>query len=371
MHAPGFPVYQVFPGAGNAPTILVTSEPLSHVTEWQFLGKAPTNMPVHQVVHSLQQTLATWTMWTPDMVALACFNDRWHLHWRKMMSTISSLIRRKINHSFQHQTNCWTTNNIKQPFFPTHQTSLVTISEGWNSLLSSWPSVEETTNGWERGCCSACCKQTTHVKWPRRNVIKALILCEVSQTDLSRCRKNCKSMEVVTNSGLHMRLDGLVRWVQKKNINISWSNHEPTLMPEYFRSNLGLSCLTILRLWKPCGNVWGGWISCLKFCNLSHQQGKTMSHMFCQSSGEPDWFQHEGRPSSPSIRLWEWWQDRYLRLFECLFCKVSLLFSVSLFCSNYIQLQVIRCRGNSFQTIIYYYNLIFLGIWTKFGGCWS
>ena len=76
MNAPGFPVYQVFPGAGNAPTILVTSEPLSHVTEWQFLGKAPTNMPVHQVVHSLQQTLATWTMWTPDMVALACFNDR-------------------------------------------------------------------------------------------------------------------------------------------------------------------------------------------------------------------------------------------------------------------------------------------------------
>ena len=70
MHAPGFPVYQVFPGAGNVPTILVTSEPLSHVAEWQFLGKAPapTNMPVHQVVHSLQQTLATWTMWTPDMV---------------------------------------------------------------------------------------------------------------------------------------------------------------------------------------------------------------------------------------------------------------------------------------------------------------
>ena len=121
---------------------------------------------------------------TPYMVALACFNDRWHLHWRKMTSNISSLIRRKNNHSFQHQTNNQTTNNIKQPFFPTHQTSLVTISEGWNSLLTSWKSVEDTTNGRERGCCSACCKQTTRVKWPWWNVIKALILCEVSDKTL-------------------------------------------------------------------------------------------------------------------------------------------------------------------------------------------
>lgn len=255
-----------------------------------------------------------------------------------------------------------------------HQTSLVTISEGWNSLLTSWPSVEETTNGVGKGLLQRLLQANDASEMTMMECNQGINSVWGLTDNFSRCRKNCKSMEVVANSGLHMRLDGLVRWVQKKNINISWSNHEPTLMPEYFRSNLGLSCLTILCLWKPCGNVWGGWISCLsllKFCNLSHQQGKTMSHMFYQSSGEPDWFQHEGRPSSPSIRLWEWWQDRYLRLFECLFCKVSLLFSVSLFCSNYIQLQVIRCRGNSFQTIIYYYNLIFLGIWTKFGGCWS
>lgn len=176
--------------------------------------------------------------------------------------------------------------------------------------------------------------------------------------NFSRCRKNCKSMEVVANSGLHMRLDGLVRRVRIFCINIS-CNHEPTLM------GVILDCL----LWPSCacenpvvtfGVVESVVLSLLTLCNLSHQQGKAiMSHMFCQSSGAPDWFQHEGRPSSPSIRLWEWWQDRYLRLFECLFCKVSLLFSVSLFCSNYIQLLVIRRRGNSFQTIIYSYKLSF------------
>ena len=68
MTTPGFPFYQVFQGVGNAPTILVTSEPQTDTCSWQFLGKAPANMPVHQVVHSLQQTLATWETWAPYMV---------------------------------------------------------------------------------------------------------------------------------------------------------------------------------------------------------------------------------------------------------------------------------------------------------------
>eukprot|EP00434_Breviolum_minutum_P016629 symbB.v1.2.014660.t1/scaffold1077.1/size139779/7 len=69
LMTPGFPFYQVFQGVGYAPTILVTSEPiLSDTYSWQFLGKAPATMPVHQVVHSLQQTLATGETWTPYMV---------------------------------------------------------------------------------------------------------------------------------------------------------------------------------------------------------------------------------------------------------------------------------------------------------------
>ena len=72
FNTPGLPVYEVFPGVGMTPTILVTSEPLSDLIQWQFLGKAPAHMPVHQVVHSLQQRLAEKPNWTPHMVS------RWH-----------------------------------------------------------------------------------------------------------------------------------------------------------------------------------------------------------------------------------------------------------------------------------------------------
>jgi len=72
FNTPGLPVYEVFPGVGMTPTILVTSEPLSDLIQWQFLGKAPAHMPVHQVVHSLQQRLAEKPNWTPQMVS------RWH-----------------------------------------------------------------------------------------------------------------------------------------------------------------------------------------------------------------------------------------------------------------------------------------------------
>ena len=72
FNTPGLPVYEVFPGVGMTPTILVTSEPLSDLIQWQFLGKAPACTPVHQVVHSLQQRLAEKPNWTPQMVS------RWH-----------------------------------------------------------------------------------------------------------------------------------------------------------------------------------------------------------------------------------------------------------------------------------------------------
>ena len=72
FNTPGLPVYEVFPGVGMTPTILVTSEPLSDLIQWQFLGKAPAHMPMHQVVHSLQQRLAEKPNWTPQMVS------RWH-----------------------------------------------------------------------------------------------------------------------------------------------------------------------------------------------------------------------------------------------------------------------------------------------------
>jgi len=125
MNTSGFPVHKVFPGAGNAPAILVTSQPLSDITAWQFLGKAPANMPMHQVVHSLQQQLATWTMWTPYMVALACFNDicieeNGSQTCPPLFVGKNAILSNKLSNN---------KNNIKQPFFPTHQACLLTISE--------------------------------------------------------------------------------------------------------------------------------------------------------------------------------------------------------------------------------------------------
>ena len=72
---PGLPIYEVFPGVGMTPTILVTSEPLPSLDliQWQFLGKAPAHMPMHQVVHSLQRRLAERSVWAPQMVS------RWHV----------------------------------------------------------------------------------------------------------------------------------------------------------------------------------------------------------------------------------------------------------------------------------------------------
>ena len=157
MNAPGFPVYKVFPGAGNAPAILVTSQPLSDITAWQFLGKAPANMSMHQVVHSLQQQLATWTMWTPYMVALACFNDI--CIEENGSQTCPPLFVKEKTPFFptKYQT---TKTKIKQPFFPTHQACLLTISEDWNSHSTSWKSLQQATKG-EKASCSVCCKQTT------------------------------------------------------------------------------------------------------------------------------------------------------------------------------------------------------------------
>eukprot|EP00434_Breviolum_minutum_P008952 symbB.v1.2.007887.t2/scaffold489.1/size197246/5 len=67
---PGLPIYEVFPGVGMTPTILVTSEPLPSLDliQWQFLGKAPAHMPMHQVVHSLQRRLAERSVWAPQMI---------------------------------------------------------------------------------------------------------------------------------------------------------------------------------------------------------------------------------------------------------------------------------------------------------------
>ena len=94
LMTPGFPFYQVFQGVGYAPTILVTSEPIPADTySWQFLGKAPANMPVHQVVHSLQQTLATGETWTPYMVPWkhGVLTDRFSWIFDQQMTRLSEI----------------------------------------------------------------------------------------------------------------------------------------------------------------------------------------------------------------------------------------------------------------------------------------
>lgn len=117
----------------------------------------------------------TWWPWHVLMTDDICIEGKWRqlfLPWFAGETIILSSIKQTVkqqttsnNHSFQCIRRVW------WPFLKVETACWLHDRQ-----------LKKQPTGWERGCCSACCKQTTQVKWPWWNVIKALILCEVSQT---------------------------------------------------------------------------------------------------------------------------------------------------------------------------------------------
>ena len=138
---PGLPIYEVFPGVGMTPTILVTSEPLPgwDLIQWQFLGKAPAHMPMHQVVHSLQRRLAERSVWTPQMVSRHdCFvcMEKESCNVSKNMNKRHDLLwfLRQLHTSCYMLNWCWLT--LIQHLIPSEQMSLGDHVPRWNRFVS-------------------------------------------------------------------------------------------------------------------------------------------------------------------------------------------------------------------------------------------
>ena len=148
---PGLPIYEVFPGAGMIPTILVTSEPLSDVIQWQFVGKAPAHMPMHQVVYSLQRQLVERPGQTPQMVS------RWH-------GFLLGVLKRKV--AMCQRT--WTKEQNWSPLVRQLHTSCYMLSWCWVTLISAPPSDQSPRDQvprWNRFRTSSKWKTVVSGSW--------------------------------------------------------------------------------------------------------------------------------------------------------------------------------------------------------------